>query len=192
MALRAATSTEVNPPIFATRSREMKMVPGRRSQCTSFSPCARRRARASWIAISIALLLVLATLALLGMILIVAVQKIVEVAGEYSEQVADLTKRLFAEMNAHHIQVDQSHLVTELQARLPQIITDAAGTVSALLSSGFLIMIFVVFLLIGRNPRKQRTDIYAEIEATIRGYITTKTIISAATGLIVGLILKKF
>jgi AI-2 transport protein TqsA len=46
-----------------------------------------------------------------------------------------------------------------------------------------------VFLLAGRNPRQAATGIYAEIEATIRQYITTKTTISAVTGLLVGLIL---
>jgi AI-2 transport protein TqsA len=50
-------------------------------------------------------------------------------------------------------------------------------------------VIFVLFLLAGRNPRHAATGIYAEIEATIRQYITTKTIISAVTGLLVGVIL---
>ncbi len=142
-----------------------------------------------WFAILVALLLVLTTLALLGTILMVAVQTIIRAANTYSEQVAELMRRMFAELNEHHIQIDQTHIVAELQSRLPQIITDAAGTVSALLSSGLLIMIFVVFLLVGRDPYKRRTDIYADMESTIRRYITTKTIISAVTGLLVGLIL---
>jgi AI-2 transport protein TqsA len=103
--------------------------------------------------------------------------------------VAELAQRALAELNAHRIQVDQARISAELESRLPQLITDAVGTVSTVLSSCFLIMIFVVFLLIGRNPHKRRADIYSEIEATIRGYITTKTLISAATGLLVGLIL---
>ncbi len=143
----------------------------------------------SWIAITSTLLLVLAIMALLGVVLIVAVQTIVQVAGEYSEQVVELAKKLLAELNARHIQVDQARISGELESRLPGIITQAAGTVSALLSSGFLIVIFVVFLLVGRNPRERRIDIYAEIEATIRGYIATKTAISAVAGVLVWLIL---
>ncbi len=143
----------------------------------------------SWIAISSTLLLVLAIMALLGVLLIVAVQTIVHAAGEYSEQVAELTERLFAYLNARHIQVDQARISGELESRLPGIITQAAGTVSAVLSSGFLIVIFVVFLLVGRNSHERRTGIYAEIEATIRGYITTKTAISAVAGVLVWLIL---
>ncbi len=52
-----------------------------------------------------------------------------------------------------------------------------------------MIVIFVVFLLAGRNPHQAATGIYADIETTIRQYITTKTVISAVTGLLVGLIL---
>jgi AI-2 transport protein TqsA len=143
----------------------------------------------AWLAIVTALLMVLALLALLGLVLIVAVQTIVRAANDYSQQVAELTQRVFAELNAHNIQVDQARITSELEARLPQMITQAAGTVSTLLSHGFLIVIFVVFLLVGRNRHRHATGIYGDIETTIRGYLTTKTVISAATGLLVGLIL---
>ena len=146
----------------------------------------------AWIAILFAVLLVLAIMALLGLVLILAVQTIVHAAGEYSEQVVELTERLFAELNDHHIKVDQARISTELESRLPGLITQAAGTVTAILSNGFLIVIFVVFLLVGRNPHKRQVGIYAEIESTIRSYITIKTTISAVTGVAVGLILWAF
>jgi AI-2 transport protein TqsA len=143
----------------------------------------------SWIAITMALLMVLTVLGLLGVIFTLAVQTIIQAAGEYSEQVVQLIQRMLAELNAHRIKVDQARISEELENWLPQIITEAAGTVSKLLSSGFLILIFVVFLLVGRNPHALRTGIYADIEGTIRGYITTKTAISAVSGLLVGLAL---
>jgi len=142
-----------------------------------------------WFAVLTTLLLVLALLALLGYVLIVAIHAMVRAAGEYSQQVVSLTDRLFAQLNAHHIQVDQARITTELEARLPGIITHSAGTATTLISHGFLIVIFVVFLLIGRNPHQRRTGIYAEIAATIRGYITTMTAIAATTGVLVGLVL---
>ena len=141
----------------------------------------------AWIAIPVTLLLVLAVLALLGVILIMAIQTAVHATGDYSQRVIELVERLISQLNAHHVQVDQSRISTEIEARLPQMITEAAGTVSTLLSSGFLIMIFVVLLLVGRNPKRRSAGIYAEIEVTIRQYITTKTAISAVAGLLVGL-----
>jgi AI-2 transport protein TqsA len=49
-----------------------------------------------------------------------------------------------------------------------------------------------VFLLVGRNPHHRRSDIYAEIETTIRGYMSTMTVLAAVTGLLVGLVLWAF
>jgi AI-2 transport protein TqsA len=142
-----------------------------------------------WFAVLTTLLVVLALLTLLGYILIVAIQQMVHAAGEYSQQVVTLTDRLFAQLNARHIQVDQARITSELEARLPGIITQTAGTATTLISRGFLIVIFVVFLLIGRNPQQQPSGIYADISSTIRGYITTMTAISTVTGLLVGFVL---
>ncbi len=141
------------------------------------------------IAIAFALLLVLAMMALLGMVLIVAVQTVVSAADEYSEQVVRLSRRMFAELKTHRIQVDQALISAELKSRLPGLITAAAGTVSTLLSNGLLIVFFVVFLMVGRNPHERRTGIYAQMESAIRGYITTVTAVSAGVGTLVGLIL---
>lgn len=141
------------------------------------------------IAILIALILVLAILALMGVVLIVAVQTIVRAASEYSQQVVELTRRGLAQLKTYGIHVDESLVSSELNSRLPGLITTAAGTVTSLFSNGLLIVFFVVFLLTGRNPSRQKTGIYVEIEEAIRGYITTVTGISVVTGLIVGAIL---
>ena len=61
-----------------------------------------------------------------------------------------------------------------------------------MVTHGFLIMFFAVFLLIGRNPHERRHDIYAEIDSTIRRYITTMTAIAAVTALLVGFVLWAF
>jgi AI-2 transport protein TqsA len=142
-----------------------------------------------WLAISLALLLVLALLALLGLALIVAVQAIVHTADEYSARVAEVAQSVLAQLSKYDVHIDQARILADLEGRLPGAITDAAGTATSLMSKGFLIAIFVVFLLAGRNPHHSATGIYADIIATIRSYIVTKTAISAVTGLLVGLIL---
>jgi AI-2 transport protein TqsA len=161
----------------------------------------RRWRLPNWFAVATTLLLVLAALALIGVVLILAVQTMVHMANEYSAQVVTLTEGLFAKLNSHltsfkghdlHIQVDQARITQELEGHLPGVITQTAGTVTAIVSHGFLIVIFAVFLLIGRNPHEKRTDIYSEIESTIRGYITTMTAIAAGTALLVGFVLWAF
>lgn len=144
------------------------------------------------VAVFVAFLLVVALLGLLGVLLIFAVQTIVRTAVEYSEKVGEMAEQLFAELNQHRVQIDQARISNELEARLPGMITQAAGTATSVLTDSFLIAIFVVFLLLGRDSRAVRPRIYREIEGTIRGYITTKAAISAITGILVWLILWGF
>jgi AI-2 transport protein TqsA len=161
----------------------------------------RRWRLPTWLAVFTTLLLVLTMLALIGVVLIVAVQTMVRVAGEYSSQVVHMTEHLFGEVNqrlahwkGHELrwEVDQARISEELESHLPGVITQTAGTVTAIVSHGFLIVFFVVFLLVGRNPHQRRHDIYSEIESTIRGYITTMTALAAVTSLLVGFVLWMF
>jgi len=73
---------------------------------------------------------------------------------------------------------------------LPGLATQLAGSAAAIISRGFLVVIFAVFLLAGRDPHVARAGVYAEIDSQIRGYICTKVIISVVTGVGVWLILE--
>ena len=139
----------------------------------------RRWRLPTWLAVLTTLLLVLVLLALIGVVLIVAVQTMYHVASEYSAQVVALANQFLTRLKDYNIHVDQAHITQELESHLPTLITQTAGTVTSIISHGFLIVFFVVFLLVGRNPLQRHDDIYADIESTIRGYITTMTVISA-------------
>lgn len=146
----------------------------------------------NWIAVLVALLLVLLLLTALGVALIVVVQTIVRVATEYSDKVGDVAERLLRELKTRNIQIDQARIVSEVEGRLPTLITSAVGTASSVFSHSFLILIFVIFLLAGRNSHARRTGLWGDIERTIRDYLVTKTLISAVAGVLVGLILSAF
>lgn len=145
-----------------------------------------------WIAILVTLLLVLVLLALVSVVLIMAVQSMVHLAHDYSSQVVHLSEQAVARLKTYRVDIDQTQITAELEAHLPGAITQTAGTVKEIVSHAFLIVFFVVFLLVGRNPRLRRDDIYAKIESTIRGYITTMTAIALVTALLVGLVLWGF
>ena len=161
----------------------------------------RRWRLPTWLAVLTTIVFVLAMLAIIGLVLIVAVQTMVHMASEYSSQVVQLTEQMFAKLNAKLVEwklqdlnmsVDQARISAELETHLPGVIQQTAGTVTAIISHGLLIVFFVVFLLMGRNPHQRRQDIYSEIESTIRGYITTMTGIAAVTSLLVGGVLWAF
>src|SRR5262245_25188470 len=143
----------------------------------------------AWLAVLTTMVLALAVLTLMCVVLIVAVQAIVRVANEYSHQVVHLTEEVLGKLKEYNIHVDEARITSELESLLPGVISSTVGTVTALVSHGFLIAFFVVFLLLGRNPLQRRTGIYYDIETTIRGYITTATAISVLTSVLVGLVL---
>jgi AI-2 transport protein TqsA len=135
------------------------------------------------------IVIVLTVLALVGLVLIVAVQAVVHIATEYSQQVVELTNTAVEKLKEHDIHVDRALVTNELGSRLPGVITQTAGTVTSILAHGFLVMFFVMFLLVGRRPRHRQTSIYTDIEDAIRRYINTMTVLSAITGLLVGVML---
>ncbi len=149
-----------------------------------------------WIAIGVALLLVLAILAVMGLMSIIAVEGIVSYAGEYSSTLGKLNQHLFTPLTNRlaewGIHVDETKIMGELQGMLPGMVTRTVGKATGLLSTGFLIVIFVVFLLAGRKSPARTAGIYAEIESQTRRYIATKFVISAVTGTLVWLLLWAF
>jgi AI-2 transport protein TqsA len=128
----------------------------------------------------------------LGLILIAAIQTVVATAGEYSKSFGDLTQKLLLKLEDSKIHIDVARISQQLQETLPYVATQTVGTATGLLSNGFLIVIFVIFLLAGRNPHVVQSGIYAEIESKARRYITTKFVLSATTGLLVWVILELF
>jgi AI-2 transport protein TqsA len=60
----------------------------------------------------------------------------------------------------------------------------------SLLSWGLMVMLFVIFLMIGRNVREgPQKGVMGQIETRVKRYISTKVLVSGATGLLVFLIL---
>ena len=67
-----------------------------------------------------------------------------------------------------------------------------ASGVASILINGVLVLIFLIYLLIGRNPNQFRTGFYAEIDTKVRSYIVIKFITSATTGVLTWIILSLF
>ncbi len=138
-----------------------------------------------WLAVATTLLMVLAVLSLFGLALIATIQSMVSIASEYGDQVGALSEHCFELLNSRHIQIDEASVATNLEDRVPQYISQTASMLMALISHSFLVTIFVIFLLFGRDSYKRRTGISANIETTFRGYLVTMTIISGLTSVLV-------
>ncbi len=83
---------------------------------------------------------------------------------------------------------DSNAMQEYLRGLIPRFAAQMAGSVVSFLSAGTLTLIFVMFILAGRNPRVVRQGVYAEIDTKVRSYIGTKVALSLATGVLVWVI----
>lgn len=135
------------------------------------------------IAVTVTIFIVLVLIAVISMFITLAVNTIVDTVSEYSGDINELmTTQLFPKLKEWEIPIDRTKIQTKLINDFPALVTNTLGRVINLVKNGFLILIFVIFLLSGRNPHTVRTGVYADIDQNIRRYLGTKLLISAITG----------
>jgi AI-2 transport protein TqsA len=139
------------------------------------------------------LLVVLALMILLGLLITTSVRGLAASAPIYRERLTSMAEAGFSILDRFGIDLGQQDLLDGLkQLPILSMIRSTAGGVVSLISNGILVLIFVIFLLVGRKPREQQSGIYAEINKKIRRYLGTKFATSAATGILTGVILAIF
>jgi AI-2 transport protein TqsA len=90
------------------------------------------------------------------------------------------------------IKAEAQPLLKGLMAWLLLATSRSIGSILSVITTFFLMIFFALFLLSARGPRKLQNATYADIESKIRSYVGTLTAISAATAILVGLILWAF
>ncbi|HOV77763.1 MAG TPA: AI-2E family transporter, partial [Sedimentisphaerales bacterium] len=85
--------------------------------------------------------------------------------------------------------IDTQQIVKDLKNYIFNIVTNGFGTILGLISSMLFVIIFVLFLLMGRNPYTTHSQVYSEVVGKIRKYVGIKIVISAVTGTMVWVIL---
>ncbi|HEX9729273.1 MAG TPA: AI-2E family transporter [Gemmatimonadales bacterium] len=146
-----------------------------------------------WASVVITFLIVAALLGVLGLLITTSASGLIDSVPIYRDKLVNLAQRIFAVLDKYGIDLGQGNVLSSLQ-QLPlgTLVRGAAGTVFGLVSNGFLVLVFVIFLLIGRRQDTVRTGIYKEMDQKIRSFIVTKFATSAVTGTLVGLILGIF
>jgi AI-2 transport protein TqsA len=76
-----------------------------------------------------------------------------------------------------------------LPEKLGGWVGSAFGGVFSFFGTAFLVLVFVIYLILGHKPSEQRQGLWAEIDVRVRRYLSTKVATSAATGLLVWLVL---
>lgn len=92
-------------------------------------------------------------------------------------------------LESEKLRIDTKRIVMDMRNYIFNIVTNAFGTVLGLIRSLFFVIIFVIFLLLGRNPYADHTHVYTEVVQKIRRYVGIKVVVSAVTGVLVWVIL---
>ena len=145
------------------------------------------------VSIIFALLVALGLLTLLALLITTSTRGLLDSADIYRDRIAGFAERVLTIPDRFGLDLGQRSLLEGIrQLPLLGLVRSTAGTVVDLVATGGLVLIFVIYLVIGRRPPEQRVGIYAEIHSKIQRYIVAKFVISATTGLLVGAILSLF
>jgi len=141
------------------------------------------------IAATLTFVVVLGVVALFTMLVAGSAQQMIQSAGRHQQDLEAQTSQGFDVINGSLRDWGIPPVGQMLEERWGQAFETVGGMVVKLITSSFLVVIFVIFLLAGRRPEKSYAKVYREIHAQVRKYIVIKTATCAATGTLVWLVL---
>ncbi len=143
-----------------------------------------------WLAVVGTLVVAVAILGLVGVLITNSASGLAANAGDYQSQVRDLINGALERLPLDRFGIDPDDVV-----RLPltAISTVAVGLTNAILnlvSQGSVVLIFLMFLLVGGSSSSASAGgTWGEVETQIKRYIVYKFVLSAITGILVGVVL---
>jgi len=137
------------------------------------------------LAVASTVLVVIVIVGLICLLATLALQTVVAKVGQYSDSFVELTKKAFVTMQDWGVELDQQKVVNSLRNELPALLKNTFSRFFGLVSTAFFVLIFVIFLLAGRNPYAVRSGVYRDIDLQIRRYIAIKVFVSTLTGVLV-------
>jgi len=146
-----------------------------------------------WASTLLVILLVAGGIFLLGLLILTSARGITDSADIYREKLIDLAKRITEWLDNRGLELSQDALVDSMR-NLPvsRLMAATAETAFTIITNGTLVLLFVIFLLLGRSRQMIRSLVFRQIDRDIRRYLVIKFMISGGTGLLVWLILTAF
>ncbi len=133
-----------------------------------------------------------AVLILLGGLISISLRQLSANAGIYEQQFQRLLDQAMTLAETYNV---DKKMLFDAMAGLPfksfsGILTNVTKAIVDIMSQGFLVILFLFFLLLGGAKKNEPSrGVLAEIETRVQRYIMAKTVVSAATGGLVGGIL---
>lgn len=145
------------------------------------------------IAVAVAFVLGVFLLVLLWILIWVSVASLIDQADLYRDRFTDLVDRAEKFFPGEPADEDSPDRVSPLENFFSQQIrlglSHVTRSLTGLLSNAVVVLIFLFFLLLGEQEAARRNGVWMQVEAKIRQYIVTKSVISAFTGAAFGFVL---
>ncbi len=146
------------------------------------------------LALVVTALLGVLILVITGGVVLATVRQMSENGGAYQVQIAKLFERIAAAVPIQKLGLDPNEVAESLK-KLPQmalrgILPAIVDSSMSVISNGALVVIFMLFILMGRSPMVDKNDnILNEIESRVKKYIISKVLVSMITAALVWLTL---
>ena len=146
-----------------------------------------------WVALMAAFLVIASLLSLLTLLLITSVGGLMENVDTFKNKGLQLIDRVLGLLTRWNIDLGQDDFMARIKD-LPilPLLQNTVGGVMNFLTTSVLVALFAVFMILGRQPKEERSGLWGEMDRKIRRYLATKVITSAFTGVLVGSVLWLF
>ena len=126
-------------------------------------------------------------LSLVGFFVAGSVDQMIASSGEYEQQLHTLLTKGWSVLPLERVGI-QGDVVEKTVQSLPiqAFIVDAGSRLLDVVSASTMVFLYVVYLLFVLARHTRHVGIWHEIEARVRTYVLAKTVISAATGFLIG------
>ena len=141
----------------------------------------------------VALLIALGGVALLVLLITTSVRGLLASASLYEQRLDAWVAQGAGVLDRFGMDLGQRGVADALrQLPVARLARDGLGTAVNVVTTAGLVMIFVIFLVVSKQPASVKTELRREIDTKIHRYLTLKVILSAVTGFLVGLTLWLF
>lgn len=144
-----------------------------------------------WLATACAIVLGVGLLTLLGFLMSISVASLVQNASLYQRQIRVLVDNAIESLPLAYFGLDSEAVLNQIPLNaVGGLLVGTGNALIEILSQGFLVIVFVVFLMIGGPGHGVASGgVWEKISSRVKRYIVTKVVISGSTGIAVGLIL---
>ena len=143
-----------------------------------------------WLALTVTLVIGFVVLSATAALVSGSVKKLASNSEAYQAHIIELAGQVATQLRQWDIAVGVDELEQQLaKAPVGTWVVKGANALVDIVSNTFLVLIFVVYLLDGRDEGASRSPIWEECDRQIKRYVNLKIGLSAITGLLVGLLL---